>query len=209
MLYEEERRRVAEAARRLAAEGMNRGTSGNLSLRTAAREIIAVTPSALPYAEMGAADVCLLRLDGGAAEPGRKPSSESPLHLALYRARPDVNAVVHTHALFATVWSMEGGELPVVTIPAAEFAPVRTAPFALPGSEELAAGAAATLGGDSAVLLEHHGLVCVGGTLEKALSAAEYVEECAETAFYSRLLGNGRALPPETIPVLRELLRRR
>ena len=172
MLFEEERRQVLTAARETAGAGMNRGTSGNISLRTADPSVIAVTPSALPYGEMEAEDVCLVGLDGAVVEARRNPSSELPLHLAVYRARPDVNAVVHTHALFSTVWSIAAREMPVMTVPVSEFAPIPTAPFALPGSEELAAAVTAALGAGSAVLMEHHGLLCACATLKKAMSAA-------------------------------------
>lgn len=208
MRFEEERRAVIAAALEMQTLGLVRGTSGNVSVRTADPGVIAVTPSSIPYRELAPEDICLLTPAGERVECSHAPSSESPMHLAIYAARPDVGAVVHTHSLYATVMASLCDVLPAVTVPGAEFYPVRSAPFAMPGTWELAETAAAYLGQNDAVLLAHHGLVCTGPTLAKALSAAGYVEENARIAYMLRTAGCREEIPAEMAKRIRENLKK-
>jgi L-fuculose-phosphate aldolase len=132
----------------------------------------------------------LARVDvaSGAPSRGGIPSRELPLHLAVYRARPDVGAVVHTHSVAATAWSFLdeplGPELEDLAYHGID--PVRTAPPAAPGSAELAAGAVSALGTGSAVLLGRHGLLTTGDTPERALLVARVVEHQARVGWLLR-----------------------
>lgn len=208
MRYEEERRAVIAAARELRDRGLIRGTSGNVSVRTPEPSLIAITPSSIPYNELEPEDICLVALDGERVDCAHAPSSESPMHLAIYAARPDVGAVVHTHSLYATVMASLGETLPAVTVPGAEFYPVRSAPFVMPGTKELADAAVEYLGQGSAVLLKHHGLVCTGRSLAGAMSAAGYVEENAQIAYLLRAAGCREEIPPEQARLIGEKLKR-
>src|SRR4051794_3236979 len=138
--------------------GLVGGTSGNVSARVG--ELMRITPSALPYAGMEDADLVTLALDGTILEGKREPSSEWRVHAAVYAARLDARALVHTHSEQATTWS-ERGE------PLGEWL---TAPFAPSGSDEIARTAVAALGDRSAVLLGSHGVLALGGPPAPALA---------------------------------------
>ena len=195
MKYEDIRRQVLTAIRQASAQGLIHGTSGNISVRDREAGVAAITPSGRPYDTMEP-------VDGPYA-----PSSETPMHTAVYRARPDVGAVVHNHALFCTVMAMAVDELPPSTPPQAEFAPIRVVPFAVPGSRALAASVAAALGTDGlAVLLRNHGSLCCGRDLPAAMTAAAYVEEAAQVAYYASALGRFTPLGEADIRACKEML---
>ena len=154
------RAEVVRVARELAARGLAVGTSGNVGARLADGRI-AITPSSMEYAEMTPHDVVIVELDGSVVDGSRSPSSELPTHLAIFAARPDVAAIVHTHSPFATAFSVARQEVPAVHyVLALLVAPgrdtLRVAPYATFGTEELARHAVATLGSDQAILLANH-----------------------------------------------------
>jgi L-fuculose-phosphate aldolase len=198
-------RRVIAVARTLESDGLVVGTVGNVSARDGAALLI--TPTRAPYARMRRRE--LARVDVASGEPGRGavPSRELPVHLAVYRARPDVRAVVHTHSVAATAWSFLdeplGPELEDLAYHG--IAPVRTAPAAAPGSVELASGAVAALGSGSAVLLGRHGLLTVGDTPERALLVARVLERQAQIGWLLRGAApwaagaSDRSLPATTV----------
>jgi len=173
---------VARAARTMLERGLVVATQGNASARDGDR--MWITPSAVPYPAMADEDIVALALDGTPAAGGGPPSSEWRLHAAIYRARPDVGAVVHTHSDHATAWSHLGEELPVAPEELGE--PVRTAAFAPPGTDALAAAAVEALGDASAVLLARHGVVGVGPAAERALDVCALVEHHARVAWLLR-----------------------
>ena len=194
MRVDEARAAVATAALRLLESGLVRGTSGNVSAR--AGELVAVTPTGVDYRRLRPADVAVVDRDGRTVEGELAPSSELPLHLAVYRARDDVGAVVHTHSTFATTFAVLREELPAVHYLLA-FAGrrVRVAPYATYGTGELADACVAALGGDGAVLLANHGLVAVGLDLDRAMVIADAVEQVAELCWRARCVGTPAVLP--------------
>ena len=207
MQYEEIRRQVLDAIRQAQAMGLIHGTSGNIAVRQPGGDVAAITPSGRPYDTMQPEDIAIVSLTGEWIDGPYKPSSETPMHTAVYRARPDVGATVHTHALYSTVMAMALDELPPSTPPQAEFAPIRVAPFALPGSRELADYVTAALGADGlAVLLRNHGSFCCGRDIAAAMTAAVYVEEAAQVAYHAALLGQFRPLAAEDVRACKEML---
>ena len=207
MKHERIRRQVLEAALEAAGLGLIHGTSGNISLRDGEAGVIAITPSGRPYGSMGPEDVAIVTPEGTWIDGPWKPSSETPMHTAVYRARPDVNAAVHTHALFGTVMASACDELPLTTPPHAELAPVHVVPFALPGSGELAGLVAAALAdGGRAALMRNHGCFACGKDMAGAMTAAVYAEEAAQIAYYATLLGKLTPLTEEQIRDLRAVL---
>jgi L-fuculose-phosphate aldolase len=161
-------------------------------------ELVAVTPTGVDYRRLDRGAVPVVDLDGRAVGGGLLPSSELPLHLAVYRARPDVGAVVHTHSVFATTFAVLGEELPAVHYLLAHAGRrVRLAPYATYGTGELADACVAALGGDGAVLLANHGVVAVGPGLDRALLVADTVEQVAELCWRARCLGTPAVLPDE------------
>jgi L-fuculose-phosphate aldolase len=150
--------------------GLVTGTAGNASARDG--ELILITPSALPYEETTVDDLVTLGPDGSVVAGEREPSSEWRVHVAVYAARPDAHALVHTHSEQATAWS-EGGE------PLGRWL---TAPYFPSGSDEIATAAVAALGDRDGVLLGGHGVLAVGETPARALEVCVAVEEAARRA---------------------------
>ncbi|HEX6678464.1 MAG TPA: class II aldolase/adducin family protein [Actinomycetes bacterium] len=199
MRLQDAREAVAAGGRRLAASGLVESTSGNLSVRDAGG-LVAISPSALAYDRVGAADVVVVGPDGRVADGHRTPSSELGMHLAVYGRRPEVGAVVHTHSPWATSLAVLGREIPAVHYVIASIGRrVRVAPYATFGSAALAAQAAATLGGDNAVLLANHGVLAVGTDLDAAFDNAVRVEFLAEVYWKACQLGEPVVLPDEEI----------
>src|SRR3954451_21445989 len=143
--------------------GLVAATQGNVSVR--AGDAMWITPSARAYEPMTPGDIVPCRLDGPAPAADPPPSSEWRVHAAIYRARPDVAAIVHSHSVHATAWSHLGEDLDLGSEDFPQ--PVPTAGFAATGTEALAAAAAGALGRHPAVLLARHGVVGVGGALDE------------------------------------------
>jgi len=189
----EVRAQVGESCRALRRTGLVVGTAGNVSLREG--DAVAISPSGLDYDEMTAELVGVHRLDGTPLEAPLQPSSELPLHLAVY-ARTDARAIVHTHAPASTALACVLDELPASHYYAAMFGgPVRVAPYATFGSAELADNVTAALDGRAAALMGNHGAVVVAATLAKAVDLAAYLEYLCD--LHLRALSTG--LPVRTL----------
>jgi len=179
LLYEAERRRVARAALGMLQSGLVANTSGNASLSVG--EHVLITPSSRPYDALEAADIVVLDRDGNTVDGKLLPSSETPLHLSVYAAEPGVNAIVHTHSVYATAVTTVSDELPAIHYQVADLGgPVPVAPYRTFGTPELAEVVTAALRGRSAVLMKNHGAVTVGRDLDQALARAVSLEWLAE-----------------------------
>ena len=190
MQLRDQRQAVADACRELLATGLVRGTSGNVSVRDPRTGLFAMTPSGTGYSTMGPQDVAVLSVDGDVVEGLLAPTTEAGLHLAVYRARPEVNAVVHTHSPFATTLAALHEPVPAVHYILAKAATtVRVTPYERYGTPELAAACARTLAGDNGVLLANHGVVAVGQDLPSAMAVAEAIEYTAEITWRARAIG--------------------
>ena len=204
MLLPDHREAVAQACRELLAAGLLRGTSGNVSVRDFDSGTIAITPTGVGYPGMCDTDVAVLSADGAQLDGELRPTSEVALHLGVYRARPDVGAIVHTHSMFATTFAVLGEQIPPVhylIVRAGEAVPV--APYARYGTVELAESCVRTLGSGFAVLLANHGVVAVGADLGAAMAVAEAVEYTAELAWRARQLGVAQVLDPGQLAAAR------
>lgn len=208
MKYEAIRIQVLDALHQAVASGLIHGTSGNIAVRDFEENVIAISPSARPYDTMTPEEIAIVTPDGKWIDGPYKPSSETPMHTAVFRARPDVGATVHVHGMFSTVMAMYGDELPPSTPPQAELAPIRVVPFAPPGSEELARWVVERLGNDRALLLKNHGSFCCGKDIASAMSAAVYTEEAAQTAYYATLLGKFQPLTEQEIAAVKAAMAR-
>jgi len=191
---------IIAAARALDAAGFMPSKSGNVSVRTERGFLI--TPSGLPYTETTPDDLVELALDGTTLAGQRRPSSEWQMHTAIYAARPEARAVVHTHSPLATALSCARLPIPPFhyMIAYAGGADIRCADYATFGSAELAESCVAALEGRSAVLLANHGVIALGKTLVGARTLAEEVENLARQ--YLALRGAGIApvlLEPDEI----------
>ncbi len=209
MEYMDIRRAVIDASLKAQKQGLIRGTSGNISIRSDDGKVIAITPTSIPYELLAPEDIPLIDENGTVLEGKNKPSSEMPMHTAIMRARRDVYAIVHTHSKFATVLSIIGQPLPVMTVPLIGYAPdpAPIVPFEVPGSDQLGQAVVRALGKKgSAAILEHHGMIAVGKTIQKAMSCTDYVEEGAEIAFYCSLAGPVKGISAQQIAHMREIL---
>lgn len=175
----QDRQTLIQAARDMAARGLSAGTSGNVSLRTAAG--ILITPSAMDYAALEPEMIPLLKPDGSHEGPYR-PSSEWRFHLDIYLARPEVGAIVHHHAPYTTALAMARREIPACHYMIARFggAPLRLAAYALFGTADLSAHVLRALEGRTACLMENHGGIAVGRDMSAALAAATELEVLAQ-----------------------------
>jgi L-fuculose-phosphate aldolase len=201
-----ERQAVVDWCRRMAADGLVVGTSGNLSIRRADR--IAVSPTGMAYETMTAADVCVVDGDGRTVDGERAPTSELPMHLTAYRVT-GAYAVVHTHSAAATAVSTLVDRLPSVHYAVAQFGgPVRVAPYATYGTEDLAVAMAAALDGRTGCLLRNHGTITVGATIEQAYARAQYLEWLCDVWLRAKAAGEPRLLDDAEIDRVRDKLTR-
>jgi len=184
------RSEIVAVGQRMSSSGLSPGKSGNLSVRVDGGMLI--TPTGIPYTEMRAADIVEVRNDGRVQPGQRVASSEWRVHLAIYKARPDVGAIVHTHSLNATALSCLHRGIPAFHYMVAEFGgeKVACAPYATYGSEDLSRFAVKALGPRNACLLANHGSIALGESVRQAYDRAAALEALA--AQYARALQIGR-----------------
>lgn len=183
------RKAVLETALAMSRTGLSPGRSGNVSARF--EDGMLITPSGVAYGEMQACDVVFVAADGRPAPKQLAPSSEWHFHLSAYRARPDRHALVHAHAMHATVLACAQRPIPAFhyMVAIAGGADIPCVPYATFGTEELAAHVAAGLAHRDACLMANHGMVALGATLPDALERAHEVEKLAEQ--YCKVLALG------------------
>jgi L-fuculose-phosphate aldolase len=185
---------VIDTALKMSTSGLSAGRSGNVSVRDGERVLI--TPTGMAYEDLVPTDIVSMALDGSVPPGSRKPSSEWHFHAAIYAARPDVGAIVHTHSNAATALACLEEGIPAFhyMVAAAGGHDIRCAPYATFGTEELAKFAVEALIDRKACLLAHHGVIACGATLPKAYDLAVEVETLADQY--------GRALALGTVPLL-------
>jgi L-fuculose-phosphate aldolase len=189
MTEDEARQQLVDAMRALDARGLNRGTSGNLSIRFASGMF--VTPSGVTPDRLTADVMVYVDGDGRVAEGSARPSSEWRMHMGLYQRRADANAIVHCHARHSTILACAHREIPPLhyMVAVSGGASVPVAPYATFGSEALAEGVVQTLDGRFACLMANHGLIALGSGLRVAMAIAEEIEE--QAAVYCGTLAIG------------------
>ena len=192
---------VWQHARKMWELGLVVGSAGNVSERVEGGRI-AITPTSVPYESLREEDVVLVDLGSGdAVDSTLAPSYELPMHLVIYRERPDVQAIVHTHAPFVTTLSVLRRPLPAVIDEMLIYfgGTVDVADYAFTGTEDVGRNAVRALGNRSGVILANHGNVCVGRTLAEAMHVAVTMEACAQVYVQALALGKPVELPAEAI----------
>lgn len=173
---------IVEACQKLVEKGYLMATGGNVSLRIAGQKAIALTPSNYDYLKMTADDVCILDFDRNVLEGERKPSVENGLHLAVYATRNDVNAVVHTHQVYASALALINAPIPALFDEQVRFLgrAVEIIPYAPSGTGFLKGNIAkAVKNNHNAYILQNHGALCLGHDLERAMHNVEILEKCS------------------------------
>jgi L-fuculose-phosphate aldolase len=197
--HQDLREEVAQVAKQMIASGLVTGTSGNVSARTPEGDVL-VTPSGIDYEVLESGDVVLVDLEGKVLGGSLGPSTETPMHTGIYRARPEVGAVVHTHSRYATTLACLGWEIPPIhymLTTLSDEGRIPLAPYATYGTEELAGYAGEALGETrKACLLRSHGTITVGGCPEEAFSRTVVLEEMAEIYYRARVAGEPVLLSP-------------
>jgi autoinducer 2 (AI-2) kinase len=202
------RQALVDAVNELYEHELITPTGGNLSVRLPESENILITASQIFKGDLGPEHILEVDAQGkqvtsamtqdalpfarSSVAPGHpggrkiRPSVESGMHLAIYAARPDVGAVVHTHSPLATVWGLFDEPVPALTMDSIRFTEMRVVPFAAPGSRELATAAAESLARGPAALLRNHGLITVGVDLRDAVNTALALEETLKIVLLAR-----------------------
>jgi L-ribulose-5-phosphate 4-epimerase len=181
-------------------------TSGNVSARDGASGLVVIKPSGVRYEHLRAEHMVVLDLQGRVVEGNLKPSSDTSSHLYIYRERPDVGGVVHTHSRYATAFAALGKPIPcVLTSMADEFGgPIPCGGFALIGGEQIGKVVIESMGSSPAVLLKNHGVFSIGPTAEAAVKAAVMTEDAAATVWLASQLGKPQEIPVADIARLHE-----
>lgn len=205
MLLQTIREELVTLNQALPENGLVTWTSGNVSLRDPETGLVAIKASGVHFRDLTPESMVVVDLEGDLIDGQLKPSSDTASHLTIYRHRPDVNSVVHTHSSFATAFAVLGQPIPVcLTAHADEFGgPIPCGGFALIGGEEIGKVVVESIGSSRAVLLKHHGVFTVGPTGEAALKAAVMVEDIAHTVWLAMQLGQPEEIPTEMVARLR------
>ena len=195
-----EKEEVLAAARKMLAQGLVTGTAGNVSRRLGpqgGRPLLAITPSSRDYTTLTPDDIQILDFTSRKIEGELTPSVETPLHIGIYKARKDVNAIIHTHSVFASAMAVAGISIPPIIDEQAAFlgGEIKLAKYAPSGTPELVKNAVAALGDRNAVLLANHGAVGVGANLPAALHACEVMENTALIYLLALSTGSVNEIP--------------
>jgi ribulose-5-phosphate 4-epimerase/fuculose-1-phosphate aldolase len=201
--YKSYQQEVLQATQWLYREGYfgsQRGSGGNVSVRIS-DTVFAITPSSVRYPEMKADDICIVDLDLSVIDENKKlkPSVESAMHSVIYRNRPDVNAIVHTHQTYGSVFSLINTSIPALfdEVAFSLGQTIDVVPYALSGSPELVHHVAGMLSNNAnAYILQNHGILALGKDLDKAILHSELLEKVAH--IYCLALSTGK--PVTTLP---------
>ena len=190
MLMLQQRQQIVDYGLKMIRSGLTTGSGGNLSILSAEDDLIAISPSGIDYHDVTVTDVVVVDRSGKTVDGERKPSSELGFHLALYAARAEIGAVVHTHSVYATTLACLHWELPAVHyLVAFSGDKVPLAPYATFGTPELADNIIKSIGSYNAVLLANHGLVAVATDMKNCFNVAEEIELVARIYYQTKTVG--------------------
>jgi len=213
--YDDYKREVLEVSQMLSEQGYfgtRSGSAGNVSVLIEGEEAIAVTPHGKKYADITTADICVVDFDLARIEGTCDPSVETSLHTAVYRNRRDVNAVIHTHQMYASVFAIMNEPIPPLfdEVTVAVGSAIDVVPYGVSGSPQLVENVISKLDNRGhCYLLQNHGALCVGRNLEKTVTYVELLEKTA--CIYYRAIATGRPVTtlPDPLPdVLFEFVKR-
>jgi L-fuculose-phosphate aldolase len=205
---------IVETGRILYQGRLMISNDGNISTRLADGNLL-ITPSGLCKGRMRAEDLLVINPQGElvrpAADRALKASSEVPMHLEVYRRRPDVRAVIHTHLVFANALAITAGRIRMDVIPEAaiSFGEVPVTDFAMPATPQNAEAIRSLIGDHDVLLIRNHGCLAVGKNLDEALNHLERLEHIAQTLVFAELLGDIHPLPPQLLKEIAQVTQKR
>jgi L-fuculose-phosphate aldolase len=196
-LYRSIRKKVFETGLKMAEAGLVVAKEGNVSARIPGEEKIAITPSQIPYDLMKVDDILIVGFDEKILLGKTKPSSETKMHIAVYKTRSDVGGVIHTHSPFASALSCVRGKIPPLLDEQTVFlgGDIGTAPYASAGTAEIGANAAQALSERDGTMLSNHGTICCGKNLDEALRNSILVEKLAMIYITAKTIGEIIPIP--------------
>jgi L-fuculose-phosphate aldolase len=205
ILYQEIREEIVKMGNKIATTGLVMGTWGNISAVIPGKELMAITPSGVDYETIQPQDIPILDFSGNVVDGNLIPSIEWSLHLEIYKARPDINGIIHTHSTFCTAMAVARKAIPgacedMVQIVGGD---VRVADYVLPGTVELGHAAVRAMENRNAVLLANHGLVGAAGSLKEAYKIVNVVEKSAQATVYATMMGGVVELSQSDIDAMR------
>lgn len=200
MVKDELKKEIVHYGNMLIEKGLVTGTGGNLSVRLPENDGFMITPSGIPYSEMIPDDIVTMDFNGNVVEGKRVPSIERGMHRAIFNARPDVDAVIHTHQKYASAIAATRQDMEPILDPfvAVFGGGLKTSRYASIGTEELARNVVEALGGRNGVLIANHGALCTGKTLEMAFANCEFLEASAITYCFAHIIGKPVVLDEDT-----------
>ncbi|GAB6274792.1 MAG: class II aldolase/adducin family protein [Peptococcaceae bacterium] len=203
---EKAKEQVLKVSLRMVENALVTGNWGNFSVRIPQEKLIVITPTLLPYGTLRIKDIVVLDMEGQIIEGAVPPSNEFCLHQSIYKARDDVNAVMHTHSIFASAFAVARKPIPPILEDLARCVGggIPVAPYARPGTPELAGAAVKTLAQNNAVILANHGVVGVGRTALEALIVCQIVEKAAKIYLLADLVAQPVMLADEDVDFLRQ-----
>jgi L-ribulose-5-phosphate 4-epimerase len=195
------KKKIVETCRAVYTSGLTGRRAGNISARIPGRDQMIITPSHYGHDRTQVGDLLVVNFDGKIVSGIRNPSSENRMHLAIYKARPDVGAVIHTHSVYASALAVNRMTIPTFIDEMTTFlgGPIVTADYGMPGTDELADNAVKGLGEKSAVFLANHGVLCTGKNLTKAFESVEVVEHIAKIYVIAMGLGKPAMIPEDAV----------
>lgn len=202
--WQEQKKLVLETSLKMVEKGLVTGSSGNISLRLppeGGRELLAITPTSRHYDLLTVDDIQVVDFEAKSVEGKLAPSVETMLHIGIYRVRKDVNAIIHTHSVFASAVSVTGMEIPCIMDDQVIYigGEIRVARYAVSGSSEMEKNVIAALARKNAVLLANHGAIGVGRTMREAFDICELVEKTARIYLLALAAGKVNLVPEEGI----------
>ena len=205
-ISEKLKRLIVDTGRELYKQNLTIGTWGNISVLDPETDLVYIKPSGMDYNEINLEDVIVVDKKGKTIEGVRRPSIEMPMHLSIYNVRKDVGAIVHYHPIYSSVLAVTGSSLPGICEDFVQIVgeKVLCAKYALPGSDELAKNAVASLGERNAVFLLNHGTLCVGKDIKEAMKVCYVVEKTAHIYILSKSVGKCRIIPEEDIKAMQD-----
>ncbi|MBU1661535.1 MAG: class II aldolase/adducin family protein [Chloroflexi bacterium] len=197
---------VVDAGLTMLREGLTVGTWGNVSVRDSETGLIYISPSGMEYQSIQIEDIVVLDASLNIVDGFRMPSIEKEMHAAVYNARSDANAVIHTHPLYSTVLGVNDMELPAISEDFAQIVgdKIICSEYALPGTPELAQNAVKALGKRNAVLLPNHGTMSVGEDMKNALMVCQVVEKAAHIYILAKSIGTPHLISDEDIKAMQD-----